>query len=120
MPEFCQNHPDKEARYRGLCGTCYNRWCYSKTPEKKLDHLKRYNKWKHEWRGLNKERVLWLNAKKRAERDRREFSIEPTDIFIPEVCPILGIPIDRNSTVRGGKDSPSLDRLDNNKGLTTV
>jgi hypothetical protein len=39
------------------------------------------------------------------------------DIIIPEVCPVLGIPLKVN-TSRVSSGSPSLDRKDNNKGYT--
>lgn len=60
---------------------------------------------------------MWYRAKKRAECKGLEFNIEPNDIIVPEVCPILGIKIDRS--VNGKKEnSPSLDRKDLTKGYT--
>jgi len=58
-------------------------------------------------------------AKSRCKSSGREFSIAVDDIVIPDVCPILGIPLNTNSGRSGAfKNSPSLDRIDNNKGYT--
>lgn len=57
------------------------------------------------------------DARKRAKQKGIEFSISLEDIFIPEICPVLGIPL----YVVGGKrtdNSPSLDRVDNGKGYS--
>lgn len=57
------------------------------------------------------------NAGIRAAKKGIDFNITEKDISIPEVCPLLEIPI-----VIGTKDdyenSPSLDRIDNTKGYT--
>jgi hypothetical protein len=61
------------------------------------------------------ERYLWFAARKRARTRELEFTIQETDIVIPEVCPILGIPL----AIGRGRiqdSSPSLDRVDNSKG----
>lgn len=62
-----------------------------------------------------KERVLYKNACKRARERGLEINIEENDIFIPSVCPVLGIPILRDATINSD-NSPSLDRIDNSKG----
>ncbi len=57
----------------------------------------------------NPELVLWRGAKIRAEGKGLPFDITVEDIFIPDICPILGIPL----VVGTGKlhdGSPSLDR----------
>lgn len=58
-------------------------------------------------------------AKQRAKRLGREFTLEVSDIRIPELCPVLGVPL----VVHRGKsgafpDSPALDRKDNTLGYT--
>lgn len=58
---------------------------------------------------------LWANAKKRAEVKKLEFNLKLEDIIIPEFCPILTIPI-FTGTKNNYKNSPSLDRIDNEKG----
>jgi hypothetical protein len=66
------------------------------------------------------ERVLCSMAKRRAKDKGLEFNIDRTDIDIPIICPILGIPIVK-VYIKGKNpgptsNSPSLDRIDNSKG----
>jgi hypothetical protein len=58
---------------------------------------------------------LYRNAKQRAKRDGIPFTLRPTDLTIPEVCPVLGIPLFRQE---GGPcdNSPTIDRIDNTQG----
>lgn len=54
-------------------------------------------------------------CKSRAKKLGLEFNLTPEDFVIPEFCPIFGVRLER-----GGKgyheNSPSVDRLDPNKG----
>ena len=57
----------------------------------------------------------WKDAKSRAKIRNRPFNIAPTDIIVPDKCPLLGIDIIRSE----GKltdNSPSLDCFDPEKG----
>ena len=69
----------------------------------------------HESLRRNFEAGMWRAAKRRARIKGLEFNIEVSDIIIPEVCPILEVPL-----VLGTKGNyeytPSLDRIDNSKG----
>jgi hypothetical protein len=56
------------------------------------------------------------NAKVRAQQQGLEFDLELSDIIIPAVCPVLGIPIKRDNTRLDKDAAPSLDRIDNAKG----
>lgn len=51
---------------------------------------------------------LYYRAKQRTQKNGREFSISIEDIVIPNVCPVLGIIMDR----------PSLDRKDSKRGYS--
>ena len=44
-----------------------------------------------------------------------EFNIELIDIIIPEMCPILGIKLNKSNNTTS-PNSPSLDRIDSSKG----
>lgn len=60
-------------------------------------------------------------ARKRAKLGGFECTITKDDIIIPDVCPVLGIPLfARVGAGRSNRDqvehSPSLDRIDNSKG----
>lgn len=80
-----------------LCKKCNSERVKSQTPE-----------WK-----------MHQRAKQRCKQTGREFSIEVSDIVIPDVCPILGIELNLNSGRSGAyRNSPSLDRIDNTKGYT--
>lgn len=57
---------------------------------------------------------MYHTAKHRAKKKGLEFSIDLEDIVIPDICPVLGIPLDR----RDMQHSPSLDRFDSSKGYT--
>lgn len=80
-----------------LCKDCNSKRVKSQTPE-----------WK-----------MHQRAKQRCKQSGREFTIAVEDILIPDICPILGIRLNMNSGKSGAYvNSPSLDRIDNNKGYT--
>lgn len=62
------------------------------------------------------------NAKARARRDQRDFSLSIEDIIIPDRCPILGIELKpevgagRNNSPSENDHAPQLDRIDSSKG----
>ena len=71
------------------------------------------------WIKQNPELMLLNRARYRARRKKLEFNLDKEDIKIPEVCPILGIPIQANKGKTGWFDnSVSLDRIDPTKGYT--
>lgn len=61
-----------------------------------------------------RKRMLW-QARKRALSRGIEFNITIEDLSVPEICPILGIPI-KCGTKGNYSNTPSLDRKDNNRG----
>jgi len=64
-----------------------------------------------------KEKELWNNAKKRAKQKKLPFNIDIEDIVIPEICPVLGIPIKVNiGGDRMSDNSPTLDKFIPSKG----
>lgn len=63
------------------------------------------------------EAKMYQRAKRRASDRGNEFNIEVDDIVIPDICPILGIPLFEHVGKSGGtKNSPSLDRIDSSEG----
>lgn len=70
---------------------------------------------KRESRLRNFTHAMWKSAKARAEKKGLEFNIEESDIVIPEICPILEVPLEFG-TKTNYDYSPSLDRIDNTKG----
>jgi len=67
------------------------------------------------WRWANPKRNLLKGAKARAKRDGRVFDLGLADITIPEMCPVLGMPLVFHKG-RHQADSPTLDRINNDKG----
>jgi len=71
-----------------------------------------------EWRLNNVQSTLFHSATKRAKLKKLPFDITKQDIVVPTHCPILGLELKPNQTGNKShtKQSPSLDRIDNNKG----
>lgn len=64
------------------------------------------------WHGKNPERVMLRSAKHRAKRQGIPFDLTLADIVIPEICPVLGVPLVCNAGTGSAKqDSPSLDKI---------
>jgi hypothetical protein len=59
--------------------------------------------------------IMVSHAKSRATEKGIDFDITTDDIQIPDVCPVLGIPLIRGNGKRTD-NSPTLDRIDNSKG----
>jgi hypothetical protein len=68
------------------------------------------------WRANNLPRILWNSARHRAKRFGHLFAIKPTDIVVPEFCPVFGTLLERARWGKPGPNSPTLDRIDNAKG----
>lgn len=63
----------------------------------------------------NPEKMLFWSAKTRANARNLAFNIELSDIQIPKICPVFGIPIFVSLAIgrvqRNRPNSPSLDRI---------
>ena len=77
----------------------------------KYKHQKKYFREHQEVR-------LYYCAKQRARRDGLEFTITVDDIIIPELCPLLGVPITNVSGQGRVQTNASIDRKDPSKGYT--
>lgn len=94
-------------------------------PEKLKTHQTTYQQTNKErikdmhkkWIENNLEKWMRMQAKTRAKKLGLPFNLEHTDIVIPQVCPILGIPIFRQKGKRT-INSPSLDRIIPEYGYT--
>jgi hypothetical protein len=65
-----------------------------------------------EWRKKNPAKTMVSSAKKRAKLKGIPFSITYEDVVVPDVCPILNIPLRVNQTGETyTKNSPTLDRI---------
>ena len=64
-----------------------------------------------------KEKEIWENAKRRSKERDLPFNLDVSDIVIPEICPVLGIPIKPNTGHNFMNDnSPTLDKFIPSKG----
>lgn len=60
----------------------------------------------------------WLyRMRKRAKDKGVEFNLDATDLVVPPVCPVLGMPL-AFSTDRHDPHQPSVDRINPSKGYT--
>jgi len=50
-------------------------------------------------------------AKRRAKLQGMPFNLDLSDIIIPDVCPVLGIPLSRDNKKRPANNSPSIDKF---------
>lgn len=94
-------HP--EHGYRPTCKRC---------SANARETLRRNRSWKDD-----ATEVLLSGSKQRAKRLGREHTITLTDIVIPDVCPVLGIPLQREDRDTW-MNAPSIDRIDSSKGYT--
>jgi hypothetical protein len=78
-------------------------------------HKPRFNARRRAWRVNNILRSLLSEARSRAKRMGREFTITLSDMSMGTHCPLLGHPFSPPS-VRDGVYSPSVDRIDSSKG----
>lgn len=67
------------------------------------------------WRQNNREASMLSAAKARAQRSEIQFDLDLADIVIPEVCPILNIPL-FFTTGKQTDNTPALDRRNNSLG----
>jgi hypothetical protein len=85
--------------------------------EYRRTHKERFSTLLRNRRVSNPIPMLLSAARSRAKKKNLEFNIDASDVIIPPICPIFGIPL-----IPGGVDgspainSPSIDRVDNTKG----
>lgn len=92
----CVNHPAVKA----VAGKVKCQACYDK---------------EFKDRKLNPAHKLFIDAKFRATKHGLAFNITEEDIFIPNFCPVLGIPL-KPTVGRCSANSPTVDRIDSSKG----
>lgn len=100
-----QNTPERRARRREL------ELLRIQDPE----HIKHRNEMDKKARLKNPKHWLWVSAKFRAKKKNLEFTITEDDFDLPDICPLLEIPMHKNPERACGA-SYSLDRIDSSKG----
>ena len=63
------------------------------------------------WRDANPGKHLYGLAYSRAKEKGLPFSLVPSDVVIPEKCPIFGIPLMRGTSGKPCSNSPTIDRV---------
>ena len=58
------------------------------------------------------------HARNRAKEKGLEHSLKKEDLKFPKLCPVLGYPLKCNRGGSAAPDSPSIDRINNQKGYT--
>jgi hypothetical protein len=76
----------------------------------------RQNKKYHDAKRRNPVRVMVKDAERRAKKRGLEFSITEEHVSIPDMCPLLGVPLFAAWGKRVAANSPTLDRIDNSRG----
>lgn len=85
--------------------------------EKFPDRREQYLQEKRDEFIRNYKKQILHRTKIRALSKNLEFNLVESDIIIPEICPILEVPLEIGT--KGEYEySPSIDRIDNNKGYT--
>lgn len=77
----------------------------------RLAHSDELREREHKYLLAHPENVMWKSAKSRAREKHLPFDIEVSDIRVPAVCPVLGIPLVHNDKQGPAPSSPSLDRI---------
>jgi hypothetical protein len=79
----------------------------------RAENPEKVREWMRKWRAENAENpesALVSGAKRRAKAKGLPFNLEPSDIVIPQFCPVLGIEL-RRGAGKSCPNSPSLDRV---------
>jgi len=116
-------------RYREKNKEKINKWAndwYAKNKEKvKLKSIEYNLKYpgkiaqrRRDWADNNVEKRLLRSAKGRSKREGIYLKLQPEDIKVSVNCPILGIKLKTNNRHLPKYNSPSLDRINNNRGYT--
>jgi len=86
-------------------------WRGSLDPEAKAEFNRRKAKSMRDRRRTHTALFMFKAARRRAKASGIPFSITVEDIMIPEVCPILGLPLSVSECGKASSNSPSLDRI---------
>lgn len=104
-----QSHFYQKRIDAGYCGCCGKRELVSKNGCERC--LSRY----HAEKETHPERRIYRAIKASAKRKGLEFNLELSDIKIPDLCPLLEIPL-KIGDHKKNDGSPSVDRIDPKKG----
>jgi len=121
---FCKDK-NRKSGYSKICKECHcnDMRIYNSTPSningKTIGQLQWNKRWdsemgknaKKEHKLRNKPRYLLKGIRKRAKKHKIPFNLTLEDVSIPEVCPVLNIPIYNDNHKGFCDNSPSVDRI---------
>lgn len=102
-PRCSFSYNNKEGKRRNICKKC---------GRNEKERKKRERTWK-----TDVKKILISNSRQRAKLAGLEHTLTKDDLVIPDKCPVFGFELKRerkNSWIA----SPSIDRIDNNRGYT--
>lgn len=124
IANFNQQEHGKNGR-TARCKQCFREVYYLPHKQRRLEEARkrratqegaeRERVWRNQYRRTHRLKRLLQEAKTRAVRRGFAFDIKESDLSIPATCPVLGIPITLLAE-RRADGSPSLERIDRNKG----
>ena len=113
---------NRKLRTETCCISCSREYMKQYYENNREDWVKRAtpycSKKYRESRETSAEYSMYHRAKSRAKRRDMEFTLSKEDVVIPDRCPVLDIPLKIGDDSHSA-GSPSLDRIDNDKGYTT-
>jgi hypothetical protein len=113
LTEYWKNNNSRDG-YQHTCISCQKeRW--DRDVSKKAEVKARFRARQQSYNDDNIDKYLWFEARKRAKEKGLEFTIQPKDIIVPDICPVSLVAMERNR----GKLAPnsySLDRIDSSMG----
>lgn len=114
LKEWRAKNPEKYKKFREL-EVQKHRNKSDKDEKFRLEHNRKSRERYHNSKRKDPVRYLLRAAKARASKTGKEFNLDRSDIFIPEVCPVLGIALEQHDN-QAQNNSVTLDRIDCSKG----
>lgn len=96
------------------CSSACRNWLFVQTRKELYNEQSKQSYARRKSDPKNIARYLWSYAKARAEKKKLPFTITREDIKLPKICPVLNVPMDKNSN----KYCYSIDRIVPELGYT--
>lgn len=109
----CKHHVNWFTRWTS--NGCCTKYTLKSASKHKIDHADKLVEKRREWDRNNPKKAMLQRARRRARNLGLKFDIDISDVQIPELCPVLGIKLERFSP-ENLNASPSLDRIHNHLG----
>jgi hypothetical protein len=100
--------------YLRNCWSCHGKADYYRRKQNP-DFVKKKNAYYLSYLRKDKTMSMLYTAKHKSKREGIPFNLDKSDLFMPELCPLLGIKLNCDNTIVSDS-SPSLDRIFPDKG----